>query len=214
MHKLIIEYVLDGKRPGYNFRPPTDGFDDATLKAVWRSAMPRGQGWGTDSFLGSRSVKTFPIDRSRMAVSEVLVTGQQDEQGRRGIRRAEITVMNHSAYLAHLQARLKHYPKPVQDAAERRLNRFVWRRIVDRALLRSGQQIVLAHPYRHADDWQLVEALILHLVTSKRMRLIEGWGFTSPFTTLALDHRDESRIVALPLDKTGKIRKASVIRLN
>ncbi len=214
MHRLVIEYILDGKRPGYNFKPPTDGFDDATLKAIWRTAMPRGQGWGTDGFLGSWSIKTFPVDRSRMAVSEVLVTDQIDEQGRRGIRRAEITVMNHSAYLSYLQTKLKHYPKSVQDAAERSLNRCVWRRIVDRALLRSGKQIVLAHPYRHVDDWQFVEALILHLVTSKRMRLIEGWGFTSPFTTLALDHRDESRIVALPLDKARKIRKASIIRLN
>jgi membrane-bound lytic murein transglycosylase B len=46
MQTLTLEYVLDGSRPGYQFTTPTNGIGEAALKTIWRSAMPRGQGWG------------------------------------------------------------------------------------------------------------------------------------------------------------------------
>src|SRR5690606_41945434 len=68
MPHLVIEYATGGKRPGYRFRPPVDGIDEATRSAVWRHALPRGQGWGAEGFAGARSLKCFPVGRGTVAV--------------------------------------------------------------------------------------------------------------------------------------------------
>ncbi len=55
MVDLVLEYVLNSRRPGYNFTTPTNGFSDSTLKAIWQQAMPRGQGWR--HYIGAQSLK-------------------------------------------------------------------------------------------------------------------------------------------------------------
>lgn len=206
--RLIIEYALDaspprgldGMRPGYRFRPPVEGFDERTLNAVWRQAMPRGQGWGADALTGARSLKCFPLAGGLVAVSNVVVTDQADEMGRRGIRRAEIDLLDARGYPAWLEGRLADTPAAIREAAGQRLAGALLRRMLNRALLRGGRQVALAHPYRSADAWQVIEALVLRLVTSPGVRLLEGWGPHTSFTTLALETQDESQIVALPLE--------------
>lgn len=216
MPDLVLEYVLDGRHPGYNFTTPTDRFDDATLKTIWRNAMPRGQGWG--EYVGARSLKCFALAGGwRVAVSEVFVTNQVDEGGRRGIRRAEITVMPAEKFQAYLQVRLAMLPEPVREAAGEKLNWWRWRRILDRASKGRGKnknQVVLAHPYTSEAGWQMAEAVLLQLATARRLRSVKGWERLNSLTTLALGHRDESRLVAIPLNKARDISDVPVVNLS
>jgi hypothetical protein len=213
MPKLVIEYQLDGKRPGYAFTPPTQAVDDQTLKVIWRHAMPRGQGWGKPSYAGARSLKTFRLDKRRYAVSTATVTDQRDESGRGGIRRAEIEVMSAAAYLEYLQHRIRRFPPTLQQAADRRLTHTFWQQVLDKLTpkLKPHRQIVLAHPYRGPGEWELMEVLVMKVATSRRIRLIKGWGAVNSFTTLALDYREESSIVALPLERARQLGYGAVV---
>jgi hypothetical protein len=213
MPKLVIEYQLDGKRPGYAFSPPTQAFDDQTLKIIWRHAMPRGQGWGRPSYAGAQSLKTFRLDKRRYAVSTATVTDQRDESGRGGIRRAEIDVMGTAAYLKFLEGRIRRYPAALQQAADRRLTHTFWQQVLDKLTpkLKPHRQIVLAHPYVDPGEWALMEVLVMKVATSRRIRLIKGWGAVNSFTTLALDYREESSIVALPLERAQQLDYGAVV---
>lgn len=210
MADLILEYALDGHRPGYAFRPPTDGFTRATLDAVWRGAMPRGQGWGGESLRGAGSLKSFRVDDRTMALSRVTVTDQADELGRRGIRRAEIDLIPCAAYQARLHDRLDALPAASRLAAGERLGSYLWKRILDKALLRARRQVVLTRPYASIADWQVVEALVLRIVTSPGLQMLEGWGPLTTFTTLALDWREESQVVALPWGAAARAGAAAI----
>jgi hypothetical protein len=214
MRRLVIDYALAGTHPGYRFRPPTNGVDRATLDAVWRGAMPRGQGWGAEALAGARSLKAFPVDGRTMALSTVVVTDQQDELGRRGIRRAEIDLILAGEYPARLAERIGALSPAAVDAAGGRLGGYVWQRVLDRVLLRGRRQVVLAHPYRSPEDWQIVEALILRLVTSPGIRVFEGWGPLTPFTTLALGRGDEGRVVGMPQAAARAGRGGAVVRVD
>jgi hypothetical protein len=196
---LVIEYVLEGYRRGYSFTSPTQGYSDADLKLIWRRAMPRGQGWGAPEFRGARSLKCVPLDRDRLALSEIVVTDQRDENGRAGIRRAVVTVMTHQTCARALRERLSAYPEPVVSALEHKPSLGEWKRIVDQALpkLYSDGQLVFSGPYVDLQGWQVLEAMILKVAVSRVGTLAHG-GRILPFTTLALDYRDESRLVGIP----------------
>lgn len=216
MTALLIEYVLGGKRPGYNFTTPTDAYDPDTLKAIWRNAMPRGQGWRR--YIGAHTLKCFPLNGGRRAaISEVTVTDQTDETGRQGIRRAAITLLEGSDFLDYLALRLAMLPTTVRDEAQERLNWWRWKRIMDRATPKTRQrngQIVLAADYDTPQGWQLMEAVILTVATSMRVRALKGWPDVLPLTTLALDYREEARLVALPLAETDRLNGIKPIVLN
>lgn len=214
MRRLVIDYALDGPHPGYRFRPPTNGFDRSTLDAVWRGAMPRGQGWGTEALAGARSLKSFPVGSRTMALSTVVVTGQRDELGRGGIRRAEIDLIPAGEYPARLAERIAALPPAAVDAAGGQMGGYLWQRVVDRVLLRGGRQVVLSYPYRSPEDWQIVEGLILRLVTSPGVRMFEGWGPLTPFTTLALGRGDEGRVVGMPQNAVRAGRGGAVVRVD
>ena len=213
MPNVVIEYQLDGKRPGYAFSPPSPAVDERTLKTIWRQAMPRGQGWGNPAYAGAQSVKTFRVDRGHYAVSTATVTDQRDESGRGGIRRAEIEVMSTAAYLQFLQEQIGRYPAALQQAADRRLTHTFWQQVLDKLTpkLRPHRQIVLAYPYSDPDGWALMEVLVMKVATSRRIRLIKGWGVANSFTTLALDYREESSIVALPLARAQQLGDGAVV---
>ncbi|MBN2469195.1 MAG: hypothetical protein JXN59_00620, partial [Anaerolineae bacterium] len=177
MTELVIAYVLDGKRPGYAFTTPTTGFDDQTLKTIWQNAMPRGQGWRR--YIGARSLKCFALDGGRrLAVSDVCVTEQADETGRQGIRRAAITVLDAADYMDYLTLRLVMLPDRARQEAERLLDWRRWKQILDRAAPKARKkdgQIALAAPFSSIDNWQIVEAAVLMIATSARVRLLSGW---------------------------------------
>lgn len=208
MTDLVLEYVLDGRRPGYNFTTPTNSYDPDTLKAIWQQAMPRGQGWR--DYIGARALKCFPLAGGRQAaIAEVTVTDQADEIGRQGIRRAEITLLDGAEFLDYLALRLALLPEQARQEAERRLSWRHWKRIMDRAApkpRRQAGQIVLAGDYTSPAGWQVMEAAVLLVATSQHVRALKGWPRVLPLTTLALDPRDESRLVALP--------RAALPRLN
>jgi hypothetical protein len=212
MQPLILEYVFEGHQRGYNFTSPTHGYSDAILKAIWRSAMPRGQGWA--AYDGAHALKTFVLDDGRVAVSDVVVTGERDESGRGGIRRAEIRVMYPGAYGEYLKDRLSRYPAAVQAAVARRPSLTQRAQLLDRSLprLRGSAQIVLAHPYTTPENWQVVEALVIKLALSPLL-LLGRLAQIVPFTTLALDARDEQELVALPADKAARAGDVPVVDL-
>lgn len=201
MTRLILEYILDGPHPGYTFTTPGDGLDATALKTIWQNALPRGTGWR--HYPGARALKGFPLDDGRQAaLADVIVTDQQDETGRQGIRRAEITVLDAADYLDALALRLAMLPETARQEAGRRLSWGRWKQIADRAApgtRRNSGQIVLAAPYTGVADWQVMEAIVLMVATAPPLRLLSGWPRVPPLTTLALDYHAEARLVALPL---------------
>jgi hypothetical protein len=213
MPQLVLEYVFEGHKRGYNFTSPTRGFSDEILKAIWRTAMPRGQGWGADGYQGAHSLKCFVLEGGGVAISDVTVTDQRDESGRAGIRHAVIDVMPPDDYPAYLERRWESYPHAVRAHAERRLNSLRGR-INDRALPKFNKepQIIFAARYATPTNWQVVEALIVQLMRSPTA-VMRRWGKVIPFTTLALDHREESRVVVLPEDRAQRITDEPIIRL-
>jgi hypothetical protein len=203
MKQLVIEYVLEGHKRGYNFTSPTQGFHDDVLKSIWRKAMPRGQGWGADVYAGARSLKSFWLEDSRMALSETVVTDMHDESGRGGIRRAVVSVMQPGEYLEVLKTRLSQY----SDAL---------RRLIDHRTLpnpRGDKQLIFFHPYADTARWQTVEAMILRQALKLSANGFIRSGKIVPFTTLALDYHDEGQIVVLPEEKAQAVKNANVVRL-
>jgi hypothetical protein len=197
MRQLIIEYVFEGYRRGYNFTTPTRGIDEQMVKTIWRNAMPRGQGWG--GYIGASSLKCFPIGDHQLALCEVTITDQQDESGRRGIRRAVIDLMDADTCLQQLKTRLDNYPPAVLNALEKKPSLRHWKQIVERSMpkFRQETQVILARTYSTADNWQEVEALVVKIAVSC-LGKARHWGRVIPFTTMALDHREELRLIAIP----------------
>jgi hypothetical protein len=206
MRQLIIEYALEGRHRGYTYTSETRGFNDDTLKFVWRTCMPRGQGWGAAEFQQARSLKSFLLPDGRVALSDVVVTDARDESGRAGIRKASIDIMQPGEYAEALQGRFLAYPSSVQAEASRKPG--FGRRRVPRV---GDGQVICSHPYMQAQQWQLIEALILHTAITR----MEGWlgGQLLCFTTLALDYRDESPLVVLPESRAQQLTDVRVHRL-
>jgi hypothetical protein len=206
--RLVIEYILEGHKRGYNFTSPTSLYDDATLKTIWRNAMPRGRGWNAPQLLGSRSIKGFMVDNGQVAVSEVTVTNMVDESGRRGIRRAVVDVMPSAVFAHHLQSRLDAYPAEVQQAMEEKAA------MVSRSFpkLKKRMPLLLAFPFTSTHDWWVMEALVLRLVAAP-LKQMRRWGAVIPFTTMALDYRNDSRIIALPFDQAAEGTDVPVVRV-
>lgn len=204
MRHLTIEYLFEGHKRGYNFTSPTNGFNADTLKTVWRSAMPRGQGWGAAVYNGAKALKTFPLPDGRIALAEVTVTGERDESGRGGIRRAQVDIMQPGEYVEVLRGRLQAYP-PLAQAAATRKPGFA-RHVIPK--ISGDKQVILSHPYMQGAGWQVVEAVILHEAIQ---HLERRWGgshyFT--FTTLALDYREESQVVVLPEQRADELKVES-----
>lgn len=206
MQPLVLEYVFEGHQRGYNFTSPTRGYSDTLLKAIWRSAMPRGQGWA--QYAGARSLKSFPLDDGRAALAEVTVTDLKDESGRAGIRRAVIQVMYPGAFIAYLKDRLRRYPDAVQAQIARWPTFGQRTHLLDRAL-RGAPQTVCAYPYTTPEAWDTAEAFALKLAITPGLVFRSG---TPAFTTLALDPREESPLVVLPAERAGQLNGTPVLR--
>lgn len=215
MHHLTIDYVLNGRRRGYSFTSPTDGLHPELLKIIWRSAMPRGQGWSAEKYRGARALKCFPLPSGEVAFCETVITDLRDEVGRGGIRRTDIRVMTEHEHHEYLRHRLGELPAQTTAEAETRLNSRDWQllfnknREAKRPRTMIKPQTILAYPYM-AGAWQFVEACILLLASRATLltNLIEVSPRLNPFadrvlsfTTLALDYQEGGRIVALPLDQ-------------
>lgn len=206
MSRLVIEYLLEGHRRGYSFTSPTHMHADSTLKTVWRSAMPRGQGWRADRYIGARALKCFALENGQVAVSESIVTDMTDENGRRGIRRAEVDVMSAAVFTHHLRSRMAGYPPEIQKAAatkyaqvEKRFPR-----------LKKQQPLVLVYPFTTPRLWWVIEALVLRLALAP-LASMHTWGAVVPFTTLALTHLDETGIVAIPAHEAVSMRGVPLV---
>jgi hypothetical protein len=215
MRQLTIDYLLDGRRRGYTFTTPTDGIDPESHKTIWRNAMPRGQGWGEAVYVGASSLKCFPLPSGEAALCETVITDLRDEMGRSGIRRTTIDLLTVSAYIDELRRRLAALPGALVSEAEARLMSREWQllfrknREARRPRSMIKPQTILAYPYMDG-DWRFVEACILLLATRSTLltNLIEMSPKVNPFadrvlsfTTLALDYREEGRMIAVPLEK-------------
>lgn len=208
--RLVIDYVLEGENRGYNFVTPTAHLPPDVVKLLWRSAMPRGQGWG--AYTGARALKCLPLQTGRVAFVEITVTGRQDESGRQGLRRAEITVFNNDDYTPFLETRWRALPETIRSVAEAKLSGRFWRRVADSMIPRMGTpaQIVLTYPFTGFEAWQVVEACVFKLALTQNLRAMKDWLPPIPFTTLALDYREESRLVALPQNNAALLKAAKM----
>jgi hypothetical protein len=210
VRRLVIEYVMEGHRRGYDFTSPTAGFADEVLKTVWRSAMPRGQGWNAPAYAGARTLKSFLVG-DFVAVSDVTVTDARDESGRGGIRRAVVDIMGFGDYAAHLDSRLRAYPPGVRAALER-LPTLPQQMKLMRPNAKKNGQLVLAQAYTGPRAWDITEALVLKLALSLFPPVARQAGIVL-FTTLALDPREESPLVALPAAKARQLKGVPVVYL-
>lgn len=223
MRHLEIGYVLEGERRGYNFTTPTDGLAPDALKAIWRNAMPRGQGW--NDYPAARTLKCFGLETGEAVVCSVTVTDQVDEVGRRGIRHADVYVMTLKEYRADLLNRLNQLPPAIITQAEKALNSREWEllfrkyRELSKPRTMIKPQTILAYD----GDWAFMEACVLLLMTRSTLlaNLLEVSPAINPFadrvftfTTFALDYRDEGRLVALPLAKARQIEDVPYINLS
>lgn len=223
MKTLTIDYVLEGRKRGYSFTTPTDGVNPDALKTLWRHAMPRGAGWGDDALIGAASLKCFLLDTGEAALCDVTVTDQRDEVGRKGIRRAAIRIMPPKQLQQTLLERLAALPDAITAEAERRLYSREWAllfkkyRNANKPQTIVKPQTILAYPYTTREAWQFVEACMLILATRSTLltNLIEVSPAINPFAdrvlafnTLALDYRNEARLVALPLATVEKFANA------
>ncbi|MCC6616878.1 MAG: hypothetical protein IT320_25625 [Anaerolineae bacterium] len=210
MTSLLIEYRTEGRQRGYGFTSSTAGYDDETLKRIWRAAMPRGNGWA--EYVGVRSLKCFPLDDRRLALATVTVTDQQDESGRRGIRRAEVQVMAAEACAAYLRRHLLTYPANISRQIDRLPTTRQWGTIVGRMMPGFGKkqkQLVLTRGF--ADDrWQIMEGVIVKLALALQVGIRRYHGVV-PFTTLALDPREEMPLVGVPEARLGSLSLESVL---
>jgi hypothetical protein len=210
---LVIEYVTEGRegsQRGYSFTSPTRGYSEQDLKRIWQRAMPRGQGWA--QYIGARSLKCFGLASGRIAISNVQVTDQQDESGRRGIRRAEVMTFSQGEYSAHLRELWDTLPEGIQNDA--RFQWDYWRklRLIESQLgkIRRKNQLILTHRYTSMTDWQVVEGIILYV--GLRPSLLPAFSPPFDWTTLALDYQDEGTFVAVPqqvLQQTAQKSAAS-----
>ncbi len=191
MNKLVIEYVLEGARRGYNFTSSTDGLSDEVLKAIWRFAMPRGTGWS--AYIGARSIKAFILPDEQVAISEVTVTNQVDETGRTGIRRAEVQLLPPNAFARYLQTQWTSYPPSVTAIARERCTTLV--RKLPR--IKADTSLILTYPYQSAQQWQVIEAAMMYLMLEPP-RSWKKLNPPFPFTTLTLDSRAENPLIAMP----------------
>ena len=204
--RLIIDYITSGNgyQRGYNFVTPTDHLPSAVKKLLWRAAMPRGTKWA--AYIGARSLKSIPLPNGQIALAMTTVTDRQDEIGRGGLRRAEIQLIPAREYRLALQRHLAQLPASAHQRADAMLSWRLWKRIADKALPKVNReaQIILAHAYSTMEDWLALEALVLKIALARPVNLLARWGARPTFTTLALDYREESRIVALPIERANR----------
>lgn len=200
---LAIEYVLEGTQRGYAFTTPTTGYADNVVKAVWRQAMPRGQGW--NQYIGAESVKGFALPDGRFALCIVSVTDREDESGRKGIRSAQIDVYDVPTYRAALRRRFERLPLSVQDDARFEHDRLRRVRTLHR-VERKAAQLALTHVYDTQADWRYVEGLAI-LLALEPLGTLKGWRAPFSLTTLALTTQEESALVAIPRERAAHIGK-------
>ncbi len=200
---LVIEYVLEGAQRGYAFTTPTRGYPDDVVKAIWRQAMPRGQGWS--KYLGAESVKGFSLPDGRFALCLVTVTDRADESGRKGIRRAQIDVYDVPAYRAALRRRFEQLPVSVQDDARFEHERLRRVRTLHR-IDRKATQLALIHPYDTQADWRYVEALAI-LLALEPLGVLKSWRAPFALTTLALAPQEEGALVGIPREHAARLDK-------
>ncbi|MDX2161643.1 MAG: hypothetical protein SF162_09985 [bacterium] len=229
MPTLTIDYVLEGRQRGYQFTSPVAGIAPDALKRIWRSAMPRGQGWGNPVYRAARSLKCFTVDETGaglVAACEVHLTDQVDEVGRTGIRKAHIDLHTFAEHRAYLLERLAALPAHITAEAERRLYSREWELLFRKHHDQNGwdglfkPRTLLAYDYA-PDTWSFVEACLLILVTRATLltNLIELTPKVNPFadqwlsfTTLALDPADDARLIGIPAD-TPALRRVPHIDL-
>jgi hypothetical protein len=205
---LTLDYVLTGQRRGYTLSP-ADAVPSDIYRAIWRGALPRGQGWDAPAFIGARALKSFPIDARTAVMSAVTISDRRDELGRGGIKQALIHYGTHDEIQGALRARLEALPAPVVHRAEAALASRAWALLFKRHWEQTRglkPQTVLVFPYDPV-RWLFIEACLLLLATRATLltNLIELSPTVNPFadkllsfTTLALDPRDEARLVAVP----------------
>lgn len=208
MQPLVIEYSFEGHQRGYNYSSPTNGYSDEDLKAIWRQAMPRGQGWR--DYVGARSLKCFALGRS-VAVCETEITPLQDEHGRGGIRKTVVQVMSQHDYQHFLQARLAALPDALRTAVQRLPTLRQRMAIANKTLPgpRRSQQLLMLADYDAPDAWRLVEGVIIKLALEP-VGPMKRWDRPIAFTSLALSHQGEAPLVALPAAVAASIQSRTV----
>lgn len=208
LRSLHIAYVLTGAQRGYTLSADAGVPADAQ-KAIWREALPRGQGWDDPAFTGARSLHCWPLGAGMAALSHTTITDQRDELGRGGIKQAHIVYGTLREIATALHDRLTVLPGHTLATAESALASQAWGLLFSRYrenMPAMKPRTLLTFPYTPA-GWLFIEACMLLLATRATLlaNLIEVTPQINPladrmlsFVTLTLDPREQSRLLALP----------------
>ena len=113
--------------------------------------------------------------------------------------------MQPGEYLESLKGRLADYPESLH------------RKIVYGSTFlpnpRGDKQVVLSHPYTDVAGWQVVELMLLRHALKLASAGLFRSGRIVPFTTLALDYREEGQLVTLPEERARTVKDGHVVRL-
>lgn len=231
MDKLFLDYNLrENGTKGYTLQDIEGKVSGEIRRQIWYSALPKGKGWNADEFRGVQILKCFELSDGRIAISQVENTNETDEGGRSGIMRSSILVASRMRAISWLQQRLtdlieedtilsKHAHQIINSRGFKSQLIYNRHRSPDNHTFdkRSGLlsqlmgaisskakgQIILTWDFSK-EHWKIIEIIMLSLVTRKTnvtSEFLESTNDFINFTTLALDYRDENRIIAIPTSK-------------
>jgi len=184
---------------GYGFDYISPEISEGQIESIARNWAPTGQGWR--QLLGVRFVRIIPLPDNSVGWVELQVAEDQDEFGRSGLLRAEVSVAPRELATTLAHNHLSKLPIPIINASKRYMPgvaglywRAFWR-----------MQTVVAAPLSFINKWSLIEAIVLRSFLALP-RFIQS---SATFTTLCLSPSNMGTIIGMPLEYLK--RKAHVI---
>jgi len=213
MLPLYATITSSGKH-GYRCTAHSKNLDRSLVSTLEKVALPFGNAW--DRYIGARSIKVFPVDNRKMALSYTRVTEDKDDYARTGILVCQCIVVTLNQYallmkqpafgfddLAYADpgALEQFFDEKIRERPEREP------RLLDQASdasvvtprnaklrLLVGRPLVIKHSFEHANRWKLVENAIQTLV-SEMPRYSQH---RLSFATMTLSPADQMKIIAIP----------------
>jgi hypothetical protein len=198
---------------GYRCTAKSPGMNTSVIRKLEQLALPFGDSW--DSYIGARSIKTFPIGKGEMAISYVQVSDDQDDYGRPGILFCQCVlvsfddfmslvyqpsfafehVFRNPASLKMILGELAPHPCKLTWWSSSQIPQDMLRMLAE-GLLRiySNRKLILSYQYQSPTQWKYVEQTIQTLMVLLPPMLLRRLSFA----TLSLSIMDPSSVIAVP----------------
>ncbi len=211
--------ITSSGRRGYLCVAHSEGLSKSTIATLERIALPFGSSW--QLYMGARSVKAFPIDRGRMAVSYVRITDNYDDHGRLGVLTCQCVVVKFEQFVDLISRpyfafdAVFNQPGAVSKlldsrpgGEDSRVHDELSLKISSSSAFRSrlrlliGRRVILRRPFSNAEQWRSVEhavqSLVLHLPTALKRNI--------SFVTFTTSSADPMRLIAMPEGRSPEVQ--------